>query len=435
MNYDLTVIGAGWAGFNAALKAKKFGLKVALIEKSQLGGTCLNQGCIPTKALIQSAKTFALAQKASTFGITTDNPQINFLKIQERKDGIIQQLRQGMELALKGIDLFNAQARLLGADAIEVGDKQIKSKFIVLATGSKPFELNKLKFDGKKILSSDQILNLREIPKNLLIVGGGVIGCEFASLFSILGSNVSLVEKMPQILPGEDIEVAKKLTSIFKKKGIKVHTATDAASLDLSGYDLILVCIGRTPKSEGLDIEKAGVKLDNNRIVVDDYLKTSRENIYAAGDCTGKIMLAHFAAYQGAIAAENICRPDSPKSANHPNIPNCIFTDPEISSIGLSQEKTTQMNLDFQVYKFDFLGSGMARILNETEGFIKIICDKKTDAILGASIIGPRATELISLLAVAIQGQLKLSQIRQTILPHPTLSESLTEALKEKNGI
>ena len=430
MDYDLAIIGAGWAGYNAAIKAKKTGLKVALIEGSQVGGTCLNQGCIPTKTLIQSAKTFALIQKAATFGISSGKPHINFIKIQERKDGIIRQLRQGMASQLKGVDLLTAQARLLSPDTIEAGYKQLKSRSIILATGSRPVELKNLKFDGKRILNSDQILDLRSIPKDLLIIGGGVIGCEFASLFSILGSNVSIAEKMPQILPGEDIEIAKKLAVIFKKKGIKVHTSTESTSLDLSNYDLVLVCIGRTPRTEDLGLEKAGVKLENTRIAVDDYLRTSRRNIYAAGDCTSKTMLAHFAAYQGIIAAENIANPDHPKLANNNIIPNCIFTAPEISSIGLSQEKATQENLDFKVYKFDFLESGMARIINETEGFIKILCDRKTDVILGASIIGPRATELISVLAVALQGQLKLSQIRATILPHPTLSESIVEALK-----
>ncbi|TRZ95135.1 dihydrolipoyl dehydrogenase [bacterium] len=434
-DYDLLVIGAGWAGFNAALEAKKHGLKVGLIEKSQIGGTCLNQGCIPTKSLIQSAKTFALIQKAGTFGIETSNPHLNFLKAQERKDAVIQQLRQGMESRLKDIDLYKSEARLLSADTIIAGQEQIKAKSIILATGSKPVELAKMKFDGRKIISSEQILNLKQIPGKLLIIGAGVIGCEFAGLFSILGSTVTIAEKMPQLLPSEDKEVAKRLAAIFKKKGIKVLTAFDSASLNPDDYDLTLVCVGRTPRIENLGLEKTGIKLESGKIVIDQFAKTSCNNIYAAGDCTGKIMLAHFAAYQGTAAAGNISQPDCPKPLIDTNIPSCVFTDPEISSVGLSQEKAEAKNLDIKVCRFDFLRSGMARILNEADGFLKIICDKRTETILGSVIMGPRASELISILTIALQCKLKISQIRDTVLPHPSLSESLTDALKENYGI
>jgi dihydrolipoamide dehydrogenase len=434
-DYDLVVIGAGWAGFNATLEAKKHGLKVGLIEKSQIGGTCLNHGCIPTKSLIQSAKTLVLIRKAGTFGLETADPNLNFSKAQERKDAVIQQLRQAMASRLKDIDLYESEARLLSADTIIAGQEQIKAKAIILATGSKPAELANMKFDGRKIVSSEQILNLKQIPRKLLIIGAGVIGCEFASLFSILGSAVTIAEKMPQLLPSEDTEVAKRLAGIFKKKGIKVLTAVDSASLNLYDYDLTLVCVGRTPAIENLGLEKAGIKLEGGKIVIDGFAKTSCNNIYAAGDCTGKIMLAHFAAYQGTAAARNISQPDCPKPLTDSNIPNCIFTDPEISSVGLSQEKAEAKNLDIKVHRFDFLRSGMARILEETDGFLKIVCDKKAETILGSVIIGPRANELISLLTVAIQCKLKLSQLCDTVLPHPSLSESLTDALKENYGI
>src|SRR3989338_6843020 len=252
MDYDLTIIGAGWAGFNAAIRARELGLKVCLIEKSQIGGTCLNLGCIPTKTLIQSAKVFLLTKKSHTFGIEVTTPQINFLKIQERKDKIVAQLRTGMQFMLKGIDFFNAKADILSPQELKVDGKNIKTKFMLIATGSKPIEPPTLKFDGKKIISSDEILNLKEIPKSLLIIGGGVIGCEFGSLFSALGTQVSIVEKMPQILQGEDIEIAKKLEIVFKKKRIKVNTNTDAATVDLSNFDLALLCIGRTAQTSDL---------------------------------------------------------------------------------------------------------------------------------------------------------------------------------------
>lgn len=431
MNYDLTIIGAGWAGFNAALRAKESGLKVCLIEKAQIGGTCLNQGCIPTKALIQSARIYSLAKKSGTFGIDVSNSIANFSRIQERKNKIIQRLRSGMQFMLKGIDLLNAQAQILSNNELLVGNKTIKTKFILIACGSKPIETKKLKFDVKKILSSDDILNLKEIPKSLLIIGGGVIGCEFAGLFSNLGTQVSVAELMPQLLPGMDIELAKKLETIFKKNGIKVSTNTDAMSIDFGNYDLILLCVGRVPNTQDLVLDKLGIELEKGRIVVDEYLRTNIPNIYAAGDCTAKIMLAHLAAYQGRIAAENIAQLQNLKKADSSTLPNCIFTDPEIATVGLSEEEAKNQGIDIKINKFDFLASGMAHILDETEGLIKIISDKKTGHILGSAIIGPKATELIEILTLAVSCRLKISQVRETIFAHPTLSESIGEALKD----
>lgn len=428
--YDLAIVGSGWAGFNAALKAKELGLTVCLIEKAELGGTCLNLGCIPTKTLIQSAKIFTLAKKSLNFGLVPQDATINFLKVQERKEKIIQQLRHGMQFMLKGVDFLNAKAEILSSEEVKTGGQSIKARFILIATGSTSVELGALKFDGKKIISSDDILNLKEIPRALLIVGGGVIGCEFASLFSALGSRVSIIELMPQILPAEDREVAKKLEASFKKKGIKVSTNSDTQSIELKNHDLVLVCVGRRAKTEDLGLDRLGVKLEKGRILVDEYLRTNVSNIYAAGDCTGKNMLAHFAAYQGEIAAHNLANPDNPKKADNPNIPNCIFTDPEIASVGLSEEAARNKGRDINVNRFDFLGIGAARILDETDGFIKINSDRKTDEVLGACIIGPRATELIGILTLAVSCRLKVQQIRNTIFAHPTLSESIHEALK-----
>jgi len=429
--YDLTIIGAGWAGFNAALKAKDLGLKVCLIEKEQIGGTCLNHGCIPTKTLIQSAKIYALAKKSQTFGIEIANLELDFKKIQERKEKLIQQLRSGMQSKLKNIDFLNSEAQILSDKEVKISRETIGTKFILIATGSRPIELSEFRFDGKRIISSDDILNLKGIPNSLLIIGGGVIGCEFTSLFSALGSRVTLVEKMPQLMPGEDREVAKKIETIFKKKGIKVNTDTDATALNLKDYSLILICVGRVPKTEGLGLENIGIRLDSNKISVDKNLRTNISNIYAAGDCTGKNMLAHFAAYQGYIAAENIANSAVLKETNDICVPNCVFTEPEISSVGVSEEVAKNKGIEININKFDFLGSGMARILDETEGFIKVISDKKTDHILGASIIGPKATELIAIFTLAVSARLKISQIRDTIFAHPTLSEGIGEAVKK----
>ncbi len=431
MIFDLAVIGAGWAGFSAAQEAKKSGLKVALIEKDKIGGTCLNRGCIPTKALIQSAKVYSLSKKSAKFGINITDAKINFSEVQEKKGVIISQLSKGMQLMLKGITLFETEAQFLSTEELIVGEAKIKAKNIIIATGSKPIELADLRFDGKRIISSSDIMNSNSIPTSLLIIGGGVIGCEFASLFSMLGTEVTIVELLPQILPQEDREIAKKLEIIFRKRGIKIRTNTDAKTINFADYTLVLLCIGRTPDFGNLDFKRIGLQSERNKIVTDEYLKTNIPNIFAAGDCTGERLLAHFAAYQGVTAARNIVKSPQVKQMESQAIPNCIFTDPEIASIGITAEQAGNRGIETKIKKFDFLGSGMACILQETEGFIKIISDKQTDHILGASIIGPRATELIGIMTVAIQSRLKLSQLQTIIFAHPTLSESIHEVTKD----
>jgi len=430
MEYDLAIIGAGWAGFNAATKAKALGLKTCLIEKGDVGGTCLNLGCIPTKTLIQSAKIYTHILKAASFGIETQNPKINFNKIQERKDKIIRQLNQGMNFMLKEIDLIKGQAEFISNREIKIGEQAIKTKSIIIACGSKPTELPFLKLDGKKILSSNEILRLKDIPESMLIAGGGVIGCEFASLFSTMGAQVSIIERLPQLIPGMDLEVAKKLENILKRRGVKIQTNTDARKVDPKEYAVILVCVGRTAETENFGADKIGLSRENGKITVDEYLKTNIENIYAAGDCTGKIMLAHLAAYEGCLAVENIFDPKKPRKINCAAVPNCIFTDPEVATVGENEEEAKNKGTEIKIHRFDFLGSGMARILDETEGFIKIISDNKTEELIGCSIIGPRATELIGIMALAVSKRLKIAQIKDTIFAHPTLSESISEALK-----
>jgi len=425
--YDLAILGAGWAGYNAAVKAKELGLKVCIIDRSFIGGTCLNAGCIPTKALIQSAKIFALAKKSRFFGIGPLNPSTDFPKVQDRKNTIILQLRQGMQLGLKGVDFISGEAEFISKNELKVEDKTIQAKSFLIATGSKTAELATLKFNGQNIISSDELLEIKDLPRSLLVVGGGVIGCEFASLFCALGASVTIAEKMPQLIPAEDPEIARKLESTFKKKGIKVNTNFDAATLNINDYKLVLVCIGRAPRTDGLGLERIGVNLERGRVAVDDYLRTNVPNIYAAGDCTAKIMLAHYAGYQGKVAAGNIADPAHAVKADNPNVPSAIFTDPEIASVGLSEEKAKQAGFDVNVKKFDFLASGMARIMDEADGFIKVVTDKRDGTVLGASIIGPKATELIATLALAVSAKLKSSQLKETIFAHPTISECIGE--------
>jgi dihydrolipoamide dehydrogenase len=428
--YDLVIIGAGWAGFSACIKAKELNLKVALIEKAEIGGACLNLGCIPVKALIHSAKIFNLVKKSSDFGVKDTNPILDFAKVQERKNRIVENLRSGMRLILKGVDLFNAEAKIISPCEVDIGGKVIKARSILLATGSSPLKLDQLKFDGKKVISSNEIISLKEIPSSLLIIGGGMIGCEFASLFSGFETEVTLIEKTPYLLPGEDTDVAKRLEGIFRRKGIKINTGADNLTLNPDSFDLILICVGRAPQGEIPGLSKIGVKLDKGKVITDSFLKTNIDNIYAAGDCTGKVMLAHFAGYQGRLAAENISGQMHLKKIDSFAIPNCVFTDPEIASVGLNQDKADKMGIDVEVNKFDFMASGMARILDESQGFLKIISDKKDGMVLGASIIGPKATEIIGILTLAVSCRLRVEDLRSTIFAHPTISESIGEALK-----
>lgn len=435
MDYNLAVIGAGWAGFNAALKAKALGLKVAVIDKGAVGGTCLNRGCIPTKTLIHSAKAYSLVKKSRVFGIETNEPRFDFPSIQARKDKIVGQLRKGMEFMLKGIDFISGQARVSSGNTIEVNGKKLNSEFIIIASGSRPMELPGFELDGKKFISSEGALELKKAPASLLVIGGGVIGCEFANLFSSLGSEVTIIELTPQLLPGTDKEIAKKLETVFKKRGIRVCTSTDAKSADLSIYERALVCVGRSSETQGLGLQELGIKLEKGRVLTDDFLRTAIPGIYAAGDCTSKIMLAHFAAYQGCVAAENAAGPANPRKCDTANIPSCIFTEPQIGTVGISEDQALLTGREIKIDKFDFMGSGMARILEETDGFIKIISDKKTGEIMGASIIGPGAAELIGILTVAVQTGIKTDRLRDAILAHPTLSEGITGALKEGYGL
>ena len=429
--YDIIVIGAGWAGFSACMEAKARGLKVALIERGAIGGTCLNRGCIPTKSLLHSAKIFLLTKKSAQPGIPFQtSPQVIYSQAQLRKDKLLSQLRGGMEFSLKGVDVIHGDARVAGPDCVSVAGRDYRTKWILVAAGSIPIEIKDLPFDGKTILSSDHLLELSEIPQTLLVVGGGVIGCEFAGLYAALGTKVTVVELMPQLLPGMDADIAQKLEMSFKKKGIRVQTGCDVKTLDRGAFEKVLVCVGRRPAAGGLGLEELGVTVNKNGSCnINNDQSTGIPSIFAAGDCTGKFMFAHYAAYQGRRAVKAMGNVKDETGQPETLVPGCIFTDPEISGVGLTEAQAQQRNMQVKVYRSDFLGSGMARILDETDGYVKIIADTASGKLCGASIIGPKATELISTITVAIRAGMTVDELRNTILPHPTLSEMITDAL------
>ena len=428
--FDVCIIGCGWAGVNAALKSSQLGASVCLVEKDSVGGTCLNQGCIPTKVFAKSSDMLSLFKKASNFGINA-TVEFDFVKVLERKNNIVERLKKGLQYQLnkENIHFIHGDARTINSKEVLVDSKKIEAKNIIIATGSSPLELPELKFDNQRILSSNDILEINCVPENLLIVGGGIIGCEFASIFSAFGSKISILEQMEQVLPTEDKEVVKKLEILLKKRGVQVLTGTSMESIQLDKFDKILVCVGRRPNIETLGLEKIGLATEKGRILTNEYLQTNIKNIFAIGDCTGGMLLAHVAAYEGTLAAENIFGTKKPIS--YQAIPSCIFTNPEIASVGLNEESARLNNYKIKVLKFNFLASGMAHILDETDGFIKIIADEKTENILGATIIGPKATELITTLTVAVRNKMKISQIKNAIIAHPTLSEGISEATNE----
>lgn len=440
--YDLVIIGSGPCGYVAGIRAAQLGMRVCVFEKDKVGGVCLNYGCIPTKALSASAVALYNVERAGEFGINIKNYVIDFAKVYERKEGIVKKLSSGIEMLMKAkkVELIRGIARIKDSTHIVSGDKEFEAKNILIATGSLPLQIPGMEFDGQHILSSSDMLNLREVPKSIIIVGGGVIGCEFASIFRTFGSEVTIVEMMEQLLPSEDEEVAKKLEQIFKKRGIEAFTKTKvekiekgigALSVSLSNGNTVsgekaLVCVGRRPNSEGLGLENVGIEADKGWIKVDRNFRTSVKNIYAAGDVKGGILLAHMASKEGIVAVESMAGKETVLNLNV--VPNCIFTHPEISSVGLTAKKAKEKGMDVRVRKFLFSAIGKAHVLGETEGFVKFIVDSKTDKILGAQLIGPHVTELVAEISPCIQFGITSENLASVIHAHPTLAEAIQEA-------
>ncbi len=428
-DYDLAIIGAGWAGISAARAARDAGLRVCLIERDLIGGTCLNRGCIPTKALLQSAKTYSLLQKAGTFGIESDNARFSWQAVCARKDQVVSHLRVGLQTALNGVDCIQSEARILGKDCVLAGSSEVRAKFLLLASGSRPAPLKALPFDGARVVSSDELLASAALPRSLLIVGGGVIGCEFASLFSSFGVAVTIVEMMPRLLPGLDEEAARKLQSSFRKRGIAVKTNTDAAAAGADQFEKVLVCIGRRAVYEIPGIESAGCAVQQSRILVDEFLRAGSDTVFAAGDCTGSLMLAHFAAYEARLALGNMLSPQEMQKSSAQDVPSCVYTYPEIASVGLCGADLEALGIEPQVLRFDLAANGAARILNETDGFVRLTLEKGSGRLRGGVIVGPAAVELIGIVSLAVSAGLTAQEVRRCIFAHPSLHEAIHESL------
>jgi len=441
-NYDLAIIGSGPGGYVAALYASRRKLKTCVIEKDLVGGTCLNRGCVPTKSLINSASVISVIKESSASGVDVSGYKIDFAKMVSRKDEVVTRLRAGIETLFRAnkIDLLRGAAVIDSPGTIKIGGSTaISAKNIIIAVGSKPAGLPDIRPDEADIFSSDGILNLRSVPKSLAIIGGGVIGCEFASLYNTLGSKVTIVEFTDRLIPAQSREASKKLEMVFKRRGIDIFTSCVARSvakkesLDITlsvGRTLqaekVLVSVGRQPDTASLgDLEKLGMAVEKGRIAVDGHLRTDLKNVYAIGDCVEGPFLAHKASYDGIVAVDNIL--GNGRKIDYSNVPSCVWTDPEIASVGLCEEEAKKMRPDAKVAKFPYLASGKAYLMGKPEGFVKIIGGAKSD-IIGVEIFGEGACDLIAEAALARTAGVNIEEWSRVVHGHPTLSEMLQEA-------
>jgi dihydrolipoamide dehydrogenase len=460
MTYDVIVIGSGPGGYSAAVRAGQYGLKTAMIEKDpRLGGCCLLVGCIPTKAFLHTAEVWERFQHPEADGIHCDNPRLDFPMVLDRKNKIVAKHSKGIEYLMKKnkVDWIKGYGRLAGPGKVEVtsdGGKQIlETKNIVLATGSEARMLPGLKPDARRILTNIEILDLKEVPKSLAILGAGAVGVEFASAFSRFGSKVSIFEMLPRIVPVEDEEISKELARVFKKQGIRVETGARADNVENVGSgvrfqvtladgkteavaaDALLVAIGRKPNTENIGLEVTKVELDRGFVKVDPYQRTGEPNVYAIGDIVaGTPQLAHVATAEGMVAIGHIAgKPVVPINRNH--IPGATYTEPGIGSVGLTEAQARAQGYAVKIGKFPFAADAKASILGQHDGFVKIVADEKYGEILGVHIIGPQAFELISEGVLAMEAEATVETLLHTIHAHPTLYEAMGEAFNAVYGM
>jgi len=455
MTKRIVVLGAGPGGYVGAIKAAKMGAEVTLVEKDTVGGTCLNRGCIPTKALLASSDVLTNIRQAKDFGIIVEGdvkPDINF--IVDRKDKIVERLVSGIEFLLNknNVRLVKGTGKITDKNKVTVTKddgttEDIEADAIIIATGSLPARIPIFPYDGEKVITSDEALNLRQIPKSMIIVGAGVIGCEFAMFFNTLGTSITMVEMMDHVLPLEDREIGQEMEKVMKRKKIKLMLKakiervekTDSGVKAIFGdgkeieADMMLVAIGRQANIAGLGLEELGVAVERGRILVDDYMQTNVENIYAIGDVVPGAQLAHLASAEAECAVENIMGHKC--EMNYQAVPRGVFTDPEVSGVGLTEEEAIARGYTVKKGDFAFKGLGKAQAMGQFVGKVKVIVDEKTDKLLGASIIGPHATDLIHELAVGVRYGLTAEQLGRVIHSHPTLSEAVMEALQDVNGL
>lgn len=455
--FQLIIIGSGPGGYVAAVRAGILGLKTAIVEKDPfLGGTCLHRGCIPTKALLHTAEIYDEIKHAEDHGISVDGFKLDIQKVHARKSGIVSKLSKGIEFLMKKrkVEVFTGLGSFVDANTVRVsgdgGEESIRADHIIIATGSAPADLPHIKPDGDRIINSDHILEMEEVPSSLAVIGSGAVGSEFASIFTSFGTETHLIELLPRLLPIEDDEISVQLDRSFKKRGIKTYAGTEVTEATVKGQGVtltlskngetstletekVLVATGRRPVFEGLAHEEIGVEMDGRTIRVNEFMQTSVPAIYAIGDIVAAPWLAHVASAQGILAVDHIAgKPVHP--IDYDKVPNCTYTTPEVASVGLTERAAKERGYDVRTGKFPFSAIGKAMILGDTTGFVKMVSDARYDELLGVHIIGPRATELIAESSLGLKLETTVEEVAHTIHPHPTLSEAVLETAHSVYG-
>lgn len=463
--YDLVILGGGTGGYVAAIRAAQLGLKTAIVEKEQLGGTCLHKGCIPSKALLRSAEVYRQTVNAKSFGVEAPEVKLNFSQVQDRKTSIVEQLHNGVKaLVKKGkIDVYYGMGRILGPSifspmpgtiSVEMAGQEnemLLPKNVIIATGSRPRNLNGINVDGQTILSSDHALELEVLPTSIIVVGGGVIGIEWASMLVDFGVKVTVLEYGERILPTEDVEVSNEMEKHLEKRGVEIVKNANilAESIELEDgikisvsingenqsfvAEKLLVAVGRIGNIDGIGLDNTEIECEGNFIKVNEVYQTKEKHIYAIGDVIGGMQLAHIASHEGIAAVEHIANGEK-KQIDYTNIARCIYSYPEAASIGLTEEQARGKGINIKVGKFPFKGIGKALVYGDAEGFVKIIADKETNDLIGVHMIGPHVTDLISETALGMLLDATPWEIGQTIHPHPSLSEIIGEAALAVEG-
>jgi dihydrolipoamide dehydrogenase len=457
--YDIVVIGGGPGGYVAAIRASQLGLKVAVVEKGKVGGTCLHAGCIPTKALLRSAELYVQTKHAEQYGVIAPEVGLDFSKVQDRKEEIKDRLFKGIQhLMKKGkIDVYDGKGSILESKDILVelnnneGEVIVSPRNIIVATGSRPRTFRGLEADEKYVMTSDEALEMDALPNSIIIVGGGVIGIEWASMLVDFGIQVTVIEYADRILPTEDKDVSKEIQRLLKKKGVKIVTGAkvlpetlekgDGVSIKAEhkgketsfSADKLLVSVGRLPNTEGFGLEKTAVEMNGMFIKTNEFYQTNDPTIYAIGDVIGGLQLAHVASHEGIIAVEHIAG-ENPKALDATLVPKCVYCSPEVASVGFTEEEAKEKGFQVKTGKFSFRAIGKALVFGESDGFVKLVVEEGSNALLGAHMVGPHVTDMITEMGLARVLNATAMDIAHTIHPHPTLTEAIGEAALAVEG-
>lgn len=454
MKYDLMVIGSGPGGYVAAVRGAQLGLKTAVVERENLGGICLNWGCIPTKALMKSAQAYNYAKHAAAYGFKAEGVEPDLGAMVDRSRGVASTMNKGVEFLLKknGVDVVMGTAKVLPGKRVSVDGTEYEADHIVIATGARSRVMPSMPQDGRRIIGYREAMTLREQPQRMLVCGSGAIGSEFAFFYQSIGTQVTLVEFMPQILPNEDEEVAAQMSRSFRKMGMKVMPSCSVEKVDVEGdvchvtvkdlkkgtetvidVDVVLSAVGVVTNLEGLGLEETGIKFERGKIEVNDWYETNVPGYYAIGDVVHGPALAHVASKEAICCVEHLAGKEA-KPVNYSNVPGCTYTTPEVASVGLTEKKAVEAGHEVKVGKFFFKASGKATAAGNTDGFVKVVADAKTDEILGCHMCGDNVTEMIAEVVAAREKGVTARALAEAIHPHPTMSEGVMEALEAVHG-